>query len=54
MAQQEIVIYHGVVDRDAQESLSSPIFWEIILPTLIFILVAGIAYNFIKDWRRKK
>lgn len=51
---QEIVIYRGVVDRDAQEYLSTPIFWEIVLPTLIFILMAGIAYNFISDWRKKK
>ena len=54
MVQQEIVIYRGVVDRDAQEALSSPMFWEIILPILILILLSGIVYNFIKDWRRKK
>lgn len=53
MPAHEIYIYRTVVEKDMENLISSPFFWEIVLPCLGLILLGGLGVMFYERWKRK-
>ena len=52
---QEIVIYHGPFERGCYDFLSTPLFWEKIIPITVTVILCIYVYGLIKEktWFRK-
>lgn len=53
MPAHEIYIYRTAAEKDIEVFVSSPFFWEIVLPCLGLILLVGLGVMFSERWKRK-
>lgn len=49
----EIIFYRTAAEKDIYEFTSSPLFWEIVVPCLGFIILVGLGIMFFDSRRRK-